>query len=132
VIFDNGSRIMLATSFETDWDPYIDDAVTIIGVDYFIDWLKHTVEAEASHDALQETVTAAREGRAATAPLKALLQSAQVPASAFYDVLSEQTVPQIRKAQRVQRAFEQVLDNPSAAQALQNPALQPLLAEAAD
>ena len=39
---------------------------------------------------------------------------------------------EIRKALRVQKAFQQVLDDPEAAQALQHPALKPLLDEAAD
>jgi hypothetical protein len=41
-------------------------------------------------------------------------------------------VKEIRKAQRVNRAFQQVLDDPGAAEALQHPALRPLLDEAAD
>ncbi|RIK44122.1 MAG: hypothetical protein DCC55_03655, partial [Chloroflexi bacterium] len=73
-------------------------------------------------------------GDTAGAPpfIKALLQAAQTPATAYIDVLSDQTVPQIRKAQRVERAFQQVLDNPAAAQALDNPALQPLVEQAAN
>src|ERR671925_293317 len=42
VIFDNGQRLLFMTSFEADWDPYIDDAVLVIGIDHIIDWLKHT------------------------------------------------------------------------------------------
>jgi hypothetical protein len=42
------------------------------------------------------------------------------------------TVKEIRKAQRVNDAFQRVLDDPAAAEALQHPALQPLLEEAAD
>ena len=42
------------------------------------------------------------------------------------------TVKEIRKAERVNRAFQQVLDDPEAAEALQHPALKPLLDEAAD
>ena len=42
------------------------------------------------------------------------------------------TVKEIRKAQRVNEAFQQVLDDPEAAEALQHPALKPLLDEAAD
>ena len=42
------------------------------------------------------------------------------------------TVKEIRKAQRVNTAFQQVLDHPDAAEALQHPALKPLLDEAAD
>ena len=42
------------------------------------------------------------------------------------------TVKEIRKAQRVNSAFQQVLDDPQAAELLQHPAMQPLLDEAAD
>jgi len=132
VLFDNGKRLMLSTSFETDWDPYMDDALQVFGVDTFIDWLQHTVEAAQNREALQSTIEAARQGGTNTAALKALLQSAQTPATAYFDVLSDQTVPQIRKAQRVEHAFQQVLDDPATAQALDNPVLQPLLKEAAD
>jgi hypothetical protein len=48
------------------------------------------------------------------------------------DVLSDQTVPQIRKEQGLERAFEQVLNDPSSEQALKQPALRPLLEQAAD
>jgi len=42
------------------------------------------------------------------------------------------TVKEIRKAERVNRAFQRVLDDPAAAEVLQSPALAPLLAVAAD
>lgn len=132
LIFDDGKRMMLMTSFETDWDPYMDDALQVFGVDTFIDWLQHTVEAAQNREALQSTIEAARRGSTDTAALKTLLQSVQSPAIAYFDVLSDQTVPQIRKAQRLEGAFEQVLDNPEAAEALQQPALKPLLDQAAD
>jgi hypothetical protein len=41
-------------------------------------------------------------------------------------------VKEIRKALRVNEAFQQVLDDPAAADALRHPALKPLLNEAAD
>ncbi len=44
----------------------------------------------------------------------------------------EPTVQQILKALAVQKAFQQVLDTPGAAEALQQPALKPLLDQAAD
>jgi hypothetical protein len=131
-IFDDGQRILLATSFETDWDPYIDDATQVLGLEPFVNWLQHTVEVAAHHEQLKGTVEAARAGESNTTELKALLQQAQAPACAFFDVLAARTVPQIRKAQRVQQAFEQVMDDPSAEQALAHPALKPLLDEAAD
>jgi hypothetical protein len=41
-------------------------------------------------------------------------------------------VKEIRKALRVNQAFQRVLDDPRAAEALRHPALNPLLDEAAD
>jgi hypothetical protein len=41
-------------------------------------------------------------------------------------------VKEIRKASRVNAAFQRVLDDPAAAKALQHPALEPLLEEAGD
>jgi hypothetical protein len=45
VVFDDGRRLMFASGFETDWDPYVDDAILIVGIQHFLDWLQHTVEA---------------------------------------------------------------------------------------
>ena len=145
VIFDEGRRLLWTTTFETDWDPYLDDALLLVGVEPFIDWMQHTTEAEeklipwiqeaggadalgkgASSAALQEVVKRSSGG------LKQIIQSVQVPATAYWNMLSDQTVPQIRKATRVERAFQQVLDDPAAEQALQQPALKPLLEQAAD
>ena len=42
------------------------------------------------------------------------------------------TVKEVRKALRVNEAFQRVLDDPAAGEALQHPALKPLLDEAAD
>ena len=66
------------------------------------------------------------------AEIKALLQAAQVQTDWFFDVFSGKTMPEMKKAVQVERAFDQVLDNPEAAQILQHPALQPLLEQAAD
>lgn len=30
-------------TFETEWDPYVDDAILLIGIEVFLDWLQHTV-----------------------------------------------------------------------------------------
>ena len=143
VIFDNGSRLLLITSFETDWDPYINDAVTLIGVEHWIDWMQHTVEAEQLRTALLRTrgldgsSAASREDlgeavKMGSSDLKQVLQSAQVRAVYYFNDLAALTVPQIKKAVRVEEAFQRVLDDPQAEQALQQAALKPLLAEAAD
>ena len=65
------------------------------------------------------------------AALKAFILGAQETAAAYARNYGG-TVKEIRKAQRVNAAFQQVLDHPDAAEALQHPALQPLLDEAAD
>lgn len=123
IIFDNGSRLMWLTAFETDWDPYIDDALELIGLESWVDFLQHT----------EEFVSAGLDPATATnADVKAFLQSAQVPAAAFFDSLSDVTMPQIRKAQQLNQAFDEVLDAPGAEEALSQPVLAPLLDRAAD
>ncbi|HTV55201.1 MAG TPA: hypothetical protein VMI06_09820, partial [Terriglobia bacterium] len=56
---------------------------------------------------------------------------AQQTEAAIFANTSDGSVKEIKKAQRVQKAFQQVLDNPDAAKALKHPALKPLLDEAA-
>jgi hypothetical protein len=140
VIFDNGRRLMLITSFDTDWDPYVDDAVSNIGVERWIDWMQHTVEAEQLAAAVGGTGTPGERSSAeleqavtaGSAQLKQILQAAQVQAITYWNALADLTMSEIRKAQRVERAFQQVLDDPAAATALQQPTLVPLLEQAAD
>jgi hypothetical protein len=55
-----------------------------------------------------------------------------VPPAAGASAYPEPSVRQIWKALALQEAFEQVLDDPDGAEALQNPALKPLLEQAAD
>jgi hypothetical protein len=140
VNFDNGRRLMFASGFETDWDPYVDDAILVVGIEHFLDWMQHTVEAEelvASVKSLVKNLDEndpafAEKVKPAGAQLKAVIQSIQTPATTYFNVLSDLTVPQIKKAQRLQQAFQQVLDDPAAEEALQHPALKPLLEQAAD
>ena len=123
VLFDNDQRLLFATGFETDWDPYIDDFVQFVGLDIAQDWAQHIVGwpyPEGSTPA------------ASSADIKKLLQSGQSPATWFHEVFSIWTMPEILRAAKVEAAFEQVLDNPEAAEALQHPALKPLLDQAAD
>ena len=141
VIINGGRQLVFATTFETEWDPYIDDAVLVAGATLFMAWLQHTVQG-------QDMVAWAKETgadkyapgdpeweariRKSTSRIKAILQENQVPATAYFNAVSGLTLPQIDRAQRVERAFEQVLDDPAAAEALQHPALKPLLELAAD
>jgi hypothetical protein len=140
VIFDGGRRLMFASGFETDWDPYVDDAILIVGIQHFLDWLQHTVEAEelvATVNSLVKNVDKndpafEEKAKPAGARLKAVIQQVQTPATTYFNALSNLTMPQIRKAERLQEAFQQVLDDPAAQEALQHSALKPLLEQAAD
>jgi hypothetical protein len=141
VIFDNGTRLMWATTFENDWDPYFEDFV-LIGIEHFLDWMQHTaqytdVSAWVESSGGAEAFDRARpdidaQVKRTVGGLKAIVQSVQSPATGYFNNLSIWTMPQIIKAQRLQDAFQQVLDTPGAAEALQHPALKPLLEQAAD
>jgi hypothetical protein len=120
VIFDNGRRVMWCTAFESDWDPYIEDAIQIFGQQSWVDWLQHTEEYTGGFE------------DSSSAEVKQFLQSGQEPAVTFFDALSSYSLPQIKKALQLAQAFQQVLDDPAAEQALQHPALKPLLEQAAD
>ena len=141
VLFDNGQRMLWTTTFDTDWDPYLDDAMLLFGVDNFIDWMKCVEEAGILTDWLKSVG-----GREAllksddpewiasipqkSAGLKQIIQSVQVPANGYFNALADQTIRQVKKALQVDHAFQQVLDDPAAEQVLQHPAMQPLLEQA--
>jgi hypothetical protein len=119
VMFDDDHRVLLAPSFETDWDPYIDDVIAVYGPQNWFDLFQHLVEFRP-------------QGELSPEQGKQFLQAYQAPANGYYNVLADATIPEIRKALRLEQAFQQVLDNPEAAQALQHPALKPLLEQAAE
>ena len=141
VIFDDGKRLMWATTFENEWDPYFEDFVQI-GIEHFLDWMQHTaqytaVSAWVESSGGKESFNLANPNieaqvKQTVGGLKAIVQSVQSPATGYFNNLGAWTMPQIVKAQRLQEAFPEVLDDPGAAEALQHPALKPLLDQAAD
>ena len=121
VLFDNGTRLLVATTFDGDWDVYIDD----FAASYVLDaWDAFLIHCEGYPD----------EGKASLTldEIKEFLTANQVTAADFYMTYPGVTAKEIQKALRVQQAFQQVLDTPGAAEALQHPALKPLLELAAD
>ena len=148
VIFDGGKRLLWCTTFESDWDPYIEDALVVVGIDNFLDWMQYTtayekiqawvnesggVENFRAGRGSWETDTAREKSvRMSSAVLKEIIMSVQTPAASYFNAVSDLTHPEIRKAEQVEQAFQQVLDEPGAAEALQNPVLKPLLELAAD
>src|SRR5262245_58303516 len=125
VVFDDDRQLGLFTVFEGDWDPYIEDFVpgggggVISGLDKVF---RDNVEGYLTKPMVEITAE----------DVKNVIDAHQVSASGFVWMHSAHTLKQIRKALQLNDAFQKVLDNPEAAKALEHPALQPLLAEAAD
>jgi len=117
VLFDDDTRLAFVTSFDGSWDAYMDDFLT-------------SGPTLALFDAIFSH-TEGYDGLPDLAALQAFVLGAQQTAAAYARNYGG-TVKEIRKAQRMNDAFQQVLDDPDAADALQHPALKPLLDEAAD
>ena len=117
VLFDDDTRLAFVTSFDGPWDAYMDDFFTSGPTLALFDAIFRHVEGY--------------EGLPDLAAVKSFVLSAQVTAAAYQRNYGG-TVKEVRKALRVNDAFQRVLDDPAAGEALQHPALQPLLNEAAD
>jgi hypothetical protein len=117
VLFDDDTRLAFMTSFDGPWDAYMDDFLTSGPTLALFDVIFRHVEG---YDGLPDM-----------AALQGFVLGAQQTAAAYARNYGG-TVKEIRKAQRVNAAFQQVLDDPAAEEALQHPALKPLLDEAAD
>jgi hypothetical protein len=115
VQFDAGKRLLFATSFDGPWDAYMEDFASK-PLQLFDSIFQHVEGYEGLPD---------------LAAVKAFILGAQVTATAYARNYGG-TVKEIRKAERVNRAFQHVLDDPQAEDALQHPALRPLLDEAAE
>jgi hypothetical protein len=117
VLFDEDTRLAFVTSFDGPWDAYMEDFFTSGPTLALFDVIfRHTEGYEGLPDG---------------GALRSFVLGAQRTAAAYARNYGG-TVKEIRKSQRVNRAFQQVLDDPGAAEALQHPALRPLLDEAAD
>src|SRR5205823_11231161 len=116
VLFDDDTRLLFATSFDGSWDAYMDDFFnTGPTLQLFDATFRHTEGYEGLPD---------------MAALSSFILGAQETAAAYARNYGG-TVKEIRKAERINAAFQRVLDDPDAADALQHPALKPLLDEAA-
>ena len=117
VLFDDDTRLAFITSFDGPWDSYMEDFFNSGPTLALFDVIFRHAEG---YDGLPDL-----------AAEKAFILSAQKTAAAYARNYGG-TVKEIRKAERVNAAFQQVLDHPDAAEALAHPALQPLLDEAGD
>ena len=142
VIFDDGLRLLWCTTFEGGWDTHVDDALLVVGVEQFTDWLRHTVQGQefAARAALAAVVEKfGRNGpggedamATSSAQLKATLQSVRSQAAAYFNPLGVLPLPRIIKAHRLERAFRHLLSKPTAEEVLRHPDLKPLVQGVAD
>jgi hypothetical protein len=115
VLFDNGTRLMIGTVFDGDWDVYIDD----FAASYVLDaWDKFLIYCEGYPDEGKAILTVDE--------VKEFLSAYQVTAADFMMDYPGVTTKEIKQALRVQAAVQESLDNPEAGEALQHPALKPL------
>ena len=108
VLFDDDTRLAFITSFDGPWDAYMEDFFTSGPTLALFDVIFRHAEG---YDGLPDLDA-----------VKAFIFGAQQTAAAYARNYGG-TVKEIRKAQRVNAAFQQVLDHPEAAEALQHPAL---------
>jgi hypothetical protein len=115
VLFDDDTRLMFCSSFDGSWDKYIDDFATTYIAKVF------------------DTVFSHCEGYPGlTDPsIKDWFMKNAREAVAFICAYPDASVKEIWNALAVQKAFQEVLDNPAAEQALKAPVLKPLLEQAA-
>lgn len=117
VLFDEDRQLAFITSFDGPWDAYMEDFFTSGPTLALFDVVFRHVEGYTGLPDLDA--------------LKAFILGAEETAAAYQRNYGG-TVKELRKALRVNEAFQRVLDDPAAAEALQHPALKPLLDEAAD
>jgi hypothetical protein len=117
VLFDDDTQLAFVTSFDGPWEAYMEDFFTSGPTLKLFDVIFSHVEG---YNGLPDI-----------AELRRFILDAEEPAT-IYARNYGGTVKENRKAQRVNAAFQRVLDHPQAAEALQHPALAPLLDEASD
>jgi len=114
VILDDGKRLMFCTTYDGEWDKYIDDFASI-GTEYFDDIFQYAVgwpgitNPEVKNYFVAHQITATTYARS-------------------YDA----SVLQIKAALRLNEAFQQVLDDPAAAELFDHSAMKPLRDLASD
>ena len=121
VLFDDETRLLVSTTFDGDWDVYIDDFAASRVLDV---WDTFLIHCEGYPDEGKASLTVDE--------IKEFLTANQVTAADFYIDYPGVTTKEIKEALRVQAAVQESLDNPGAGEALQHPALKPLREVAAD
>lgn len=111
VVLDDGRQVLFASSFDGSWDDYIDD--------FFASYIREVFDTVWSHC---EDYPGTRDPS-----VRDWFMKYATEASAYISSYPNATTRDIWKALAVQKAFQQVLDNPAAERPLQDPAMKPLL-----
>jgi hypothetical protein len=124
-IFDNDTRFLFASEFDGSWDTYIDDFATTSIAEVFSEVFQFAEGFPGISDP----------------NVKDWFVAHQVPAISYISAYPDLTTKQVLKGQRVNEAFQAVLDSPEFGEILKNPvnaaqvaspAFQKLLGEAAN
>jgi hypothetical protein len=113
VLFDNGTRLLIATSFDGDWDPYIEDFSRSFVLEA---WDKFLIHCEGWPDEGIASLTLDQ--------AKEFLTAHQVTAARYFRPVPDVTAKERWKEHRAYQAFQQVLDAPEFRQMIENPANQ--------
>lgn len=111
VLFDNDTRLMFCSSFDGTWDKYIDDFATTYIANLFDATFSHCEGYPGINDP----------------GIKDWFMTNAQEAVNYICAYPDATVKEIWKALAVEKAYQKVLDTPDAGQALQAPAMKPLL-----
>src|SRR5664279_2891043 len=116
VLFDNDSRLLWLTSFDTDWDTYIDDTIAFIGVPIYGSILMHTVEAPEGIEKPNLPN--------ASAAVKDIFNSVRITGAGLLVTCANISIKEQFRNRDIRSAFEKVLNNQGAEEALQHQALK--------
>ncbi len=123
VLFDNDTRLCWLTSFDSEWDPYIDDTFAVRD-----NWVEYAKILQHTNEAPEGNITDPNDPiQKNSRPVKDIFNGNRVLAAGFFPTFPNVTVRDIQRDEQLRKAFEKVLDNPDAEEALKHPALQPLL-----
>jgi hypothetical protein len=115
VLLDDDTRLLFCSSFDGMWDKYIDDIAATYIATMFDSVFSHCDGFPGITDP----------------DVEAWFMHYAREASTYIWAYPEATVKEVWQALAVQKSFQTVLDDPDAEQALQSPALHPLLELAA-
>src|SRR6187397_3431157 len=92
-IFDNDTRLLFASTFDGDWDPYINDFATIVP-----DQIDYDFEEVEGYPGIHSP------------EIKDFIVKHQVPAISFYSAYPNATVRDLWKALKIKDHFNSLLD----------------------